>query len=340
MMCEYKDKVLVFTYPKIGDSAPTAQELSSIFWTDDTSLDDVHADDFFTGDDDTYRVRTHDDWGGYKDDEMGDDDVNNSGGSDDVIAGDDDDAIDGDDDLHIFEPDPITSNGRTLHVEQVIIPAFSLNEVLVAVDKEITPPIAVSGPLRTVTVNFQDLSNDRTFSGSDISNSIIVRITNKEGHVIQIGGKSSSEIDNYSSWPRSWRNMQLSKVGVTREMKVPMAASTNMDKFRIQVSVLHSISTETVGGVLSLGFEVTQPSNGLSWFLILSIGVAIVTCVTVVRSRLLFKSSEHKYQHIPVSSVHGGDSDVEMTIKTGNVNVQNTNNQGDYAPTNAGYQTI
>ena len=76
----------------------------SIFWSDDTALDDVKTDDFFSGDDDTYLVVKSDDWGKKL---KNDDDYNDDATSDDDANKDDQrDVKEKDDDWHIFEPNP------------------------------------------------------------------------------------------------------------------------------------------------------------------------------------------------------------------------------------------
>ena len=107
----------------------------------------------------------------------------------------------------------------------------------------------------------------------------------------------------------------------------------------IQMSILHASSAETVKGVLSLGFEVVETSNGPSWFWVLSLGVILAAGVTILKSKFS-KSTGYEYQNIAFSSMHGENSDVEMTMNTKPINIQHVDIDIDYVPGSSGYQTI
>ena len=127
-------------------------------------------------------------------------------------------------------------------------------------------------------------------------------------------------------------------LAVTREIKLPLS-STNVDIVKIQMSVIHPVSSaKAIGGVLSLGFEV-ESSNGPSWLLIVSMVGIVAACVTMWKTQF-FKSSKFEYQHVPTSSVHGRNLDIEMTKYTRPIEIQSLRNDADCIPTVSGYQTI
>lgn len=91
--------------------------MRGIFWSDDQSLDDgLNGDDLLSGDDDSYKVRTQDDWGEqpksnyyyYSDEKAGDDTT-----ADDTNVDDD-----RDDDWHLLSPNPASETEQTVTMKR------------------------------------------------------------------------------------------------------------------------------------------------------------------------------------------------------------------------------